>query len=807
MGGAISLLSVMTSSSAVLTLPQNVLESHASAGSAQLYAVGSRSVAQRQSGSTVKLDSALADLSRHAALARADHLLADLHSLSPAARFSTSALSEAPMVLVDATTRGDAQQLRSALTSLGLERAVVYGNDVGGWLPLEQIESAAARAEVVSIRAAMPHTSGTGPVALQGDYAQRSDVVRSTYPSLTGSGITVGVLSDSFNCYAVYAEPGSGVPVSGYAGYAYNGFTPDYQTDEATGAMPSGVNVLEEADCLDYDAPLQPPFGDEGRAMLQIVHEIAPDAGLAFYTAEMSEADFARGITSLASAGAKVIADDVAYYDEPYFQDGLVAEAIATVEAQGVTYFTAAGNNGDLSYENTTPSFVTLSTSGPTANEYLLNFDASGQTTTDYLPVSVPAMMPGDSVAIVLEWDQPYVTGALASGGATSQLNLCVTGGSGVTIIDYDGNTVSCTGANALGIDPYQVLIIANPANASRNSAAQELHIIAGLANGTAAPGRIIVSVEDDGIGSSITQFATNSATIQGHHNAATAATVGAAFYFNTPRCGTAPAQLEPYSSEGGAPILFSDTGARLATPIIRQKPDFVGPDGVNDTFLGFTLASSGVTGGMLDTSITECQNNPGYPNFFGTSAATPHAAGIAALIMQANSAATPTQIYAALRSSAVPMSSSTPNYNSGYGFIQADAALALIPPGTPTLNLASSSISVGSSTTLTWSSVNTAGCTASGSWSGVLTSSGSQTITPSAAGPDTYSLACANAAGSSAIAAATLTVTTASTTTTTTTMSSSSGSGGGGGLGGWALLGLAALCAANWSRGRTRLR
>jgi hypothetical protein len=803
MGGAISLLSVMVSSSAVLTLPQNVLGSRASAGAAQLYAVGSRSVAQRQSTNSANLDSALADLSRHAALARADHLLADLRSLSPAARFSKSALTGAPMVLVDATTRGDPQQLKSALTSLGLERAAAYGNDVGGWLPIAQIESAAARAEIVSIRAAMPHTSSTGPVATQGDYAQRSDVVRSTYPSLTGSGITVGVLSDSFNCYAVYAEPGSGVPVSGYSGYAYNGFTADYQTDESSGAVPSGVNVIEEADCLDYGAPIQTPFGDEGRAMLQVVHEIAPDAGLAFYTAENSEADFASGITKLASAGAKVIADDVGYYDEPYYQDGLVAEAIATVEAQGVAYFTAAGNNGDLSYENTTPSFATLSTSGPTANEYLLNFDTSGQTMTNYLPVSVPSMMPGDFVALVLEWDQPYVTGAPASGGATSQLNLCVTGGSGVTITDYDGNAVSCTGANTLGTDPYQVMIIANPANARGNSAAQNLHVIASLANGTAAPGRIVVSVEDDGLGSSVTQFATHSATIQGHPNAAAAATVGAANYFNTPRCGTTPAQLEPYSSEGGAPILFSDTGARLATPLMRQKPDVIGPDGVNDTFLGFTLASEGVTGGTLDTTITECQNDPNYPNFFGTSAATPHAAGIAALILQANSDATPTQIYSALRTSALPMSSSTPNNNSGYGFIQADAALALIPPGTPTLNLASGSISVGSSTTLTWSSTNTTGCTASGSWSGPLASSGSQTITPSAAGSDAYSLACANAAGSSANATATLTVNAAS---TATTMSSSSGPGGGGGLGGWALLGLAVLCAANWARGRANL-
>ena len=78
--------------------------------------------------------------------------------------------------------------------------------------------------------------------------------------------------------------------------------------------------------------------------------------------AENSEADFASGIGKLAAAGAKVIADDIGYFDEPFFQDGIVAQAIDAVEAQGVAYFSAAGNDGTLSYENTAPSFATLST-------------------------------------------------------------------------------------------------------------------------------------------------------------------------------------------------------------------------------------------------------------------------------------------------------------------------------------------------------------------------------------------------------------------------------------------------------------
>ncbi len=572
-------------------------------GSGQLYAVGVRGAAQPSSPASSKLGGVLADLARHAALVRPDHALADLHALSPAARFARSRANGAPMVAIDAVTRGDPQALKAALLSLGLEHPAVYQNDVGGWLPVNQLGAAAARGEVLSLRAAMPHKrAAQGPVATQGDYAQGSSVVRTDFPTLTGSGVTVGVLSDSFNCYAQYAAPGSGVPVSGNEGYAYNGFTADYASDVASGALPAGVNVLGEADCSNYlfpDSAGQPtglPLSDEGRAMLQIVHSVAPGASLAFYTGDNSEADFANGIQALANAGARVIADDLGYYDEPFFQDGLIAQAIDTAGSQGVAYFSAAGNDQETpSYMNTTPSFATLSSSAPNAGEYLLNFDATGATTVTSLPVTIPALPPGDFVAVVVEWDQPYVTGSPDSGGAVSQIDLCLSGATGSDVLLNYGDTVaSCSGPNAVGSDPYQVMLIANPAVGSNNTPSETINIQIGLVNGTMPPGRIIVDVEDDGQGSTINQFSPDGPTIQGHPGAAGAAAVGAAFYFDTPRCGTSPATLEAYSSAGGAPILFSTTGARLATQTVRQKPDFVGPDGVNNTFLGFTLASAG---------------------------------------------------------------------------------------------------------------------------------------------------------------------------------------------------------------------
>jgi Subtilase family len=801
--GTLVAVTALAAASDVSTSRHTHLRPSVAPGSSPLRMFGVRGAQQRGS-SAAKFDGALADLSRHARLARPDHAVEDLRSLAPGVKFVQTAAGAAPLVLIDAVTVGDPQQLKAALVALGLQRPSVYSNDVGGWLPVSQLGAATARAEVHSIRAAMARTR-SGAVTSQGDYVQHSAALRSSN-LLTGAGVTVGVLSDSFDCYAVYAA--NNVPASGAAGYASNGFLATAATDVSTGDLPSSVNVLEEAEagnggCLNYGAPSQLPFTDEGRAMLQIVHDVAPGASLAFYTGDNSEADFANGIGVLAApvsaggAGAKVIADDLGYFDEPFFQDGIVAQAVDAVEADGVAYFSAAGNDGTLAYDNTAPSFLTPSTSASNAGELLLNFDASGATTTTSLPVTIAALVPGEFVSIVVEWDQPYVTGAPNSGGATSQIDVCLIGSGPDEITDYDNKTATCSGPNAVGSDSYQVMIVGNPANASGNTAAENLTIQVGLAGGTKAPGRIKVVVEDDGAGSTINAFQTNTATIQGHPGAAGAAAVGAALFFNTPACGSTPAQLEYFSAEGGAPILFDTTGTRLTTPVVRQKPDFVGPDGVNNTFIGFTLASDGYPGGTLNTNNASCQNDTNYPNFFGTSAATPHAASIAALMLQANPALTPTQIYQALQNSALPMATPAPNYQSGYGFIQADAAFALLPqvaPPAPTLTLAASSIASGSTTTITWSAANATGCTASGSWSGALANSGSQTLTPTATGTDTYSLTCANAVGASPAASVKLMVTAAPS------------SGGGGGLDIWVLLGLAGLGAARFYRLRLRV-
>jgi hypothetical protein len=819
--GALALATILgTTAATSAVLPHRGAASHAPARGTGLKVYGTRGVAQQHGGVAAKLDGPLADIARHSSRVRADSQLRDLRALNPAARFLVAPESGTAYVAVDAITRGDPQALKEALVGVGVQHAVVYLNDVGGWLPVAAIKSAAELPPLHSLRAAMSRTN-TGAVTSQGDYVQGTAALRAGNPSLTGTGVTVGILSDSYNCYAAYAA--AGVPALGNTGYASNGFSANAATDISTSDLPpsSSINILEEAGAgtsgqglCSYDPTYDLPNGDEGRAMMQIVHDVAPGAGLAFYTAVNTEADMANGIQALASAGAQVIADDVIYYDEPFFQDGLIAQAVDKVNAGGVAYFAAAGNNGSNGYDNLAPSFATPSTTP--AGEMLLNFDTTQATTTTSLAVNIPQLAPGDFVVIVLEWDQPYVTGAPTSGGATSQMDLCLTGSASLLaspqnpndpnngpVTDLDNNTQVCTGANNAGVDPYQILVVGYPADAAAStgvacpsgftatfcSASQTIQIQVGLASG-AAPGRIKLSVEDDGAGVTFPgPIKLAGPTLQGHPNATGAMAVGAVFWADTPACGQTPALLETYSAQGGTPILFDSTGTRLASPVTRQKPDIAGPDGGNDTFLGFQIGALG---------SGQCANNAAYPNFFGTSAATPHVAATAALLLQQFPGITPSALYATLKSGALTIANGTypggtpaTNFTGGYGFIQAQSALADLPSAPDvTLNLNPTTINLGDSATLSWTVTNANSCTASGAWSGAQSLTGTLKLTPSSVNGYSYTLTCFNDSGSTAVTDV-LTVVT-------------SGGGGGGALDLAALLALAGLAGARLRRRHT---
>jgi len=66
-----------------------------------------------------------------------------------------------------------------------------------------------------------------------------------------------------------------------------------------------------------------------------------------FRQADNSEASFAQNILDLRNvSGCDIIVDDVFYFDEPVFQDGIVAQAVTTVTTSG-HLFLFAGNEGN----------------------------------------------------------------------------------------------------------------------------------------------------------------------------------------------------------------------------------------------------------------------------------------------------------------------------------------------------------------------------------------------------------------------------------------------------------------------------
>ncbi len=123
--------------------------------------------------------------------------------------------------------------------------------------------------------------------------------------------------------------------------------------------------------------------------------------------------------------------------------------------------------------------------------------------------------------------------------------------------------------------------------------------------------------------------------------------------------------------------------------------------------------------------------------------------------------------------------------------------AVLTVKASAPTISIAvaPTSIAVGQSATVTWSSTNATSCTASGSWSGAQATSGTLSVSPTASGTASYALACTGAAGT-ANGTATLTVSAAPPASTH----------GGGAMGLWELVALSMLgVAAHRRRGVAR--
>jgi subtilisin family serine protease len=344
--------------------------------------------------------------------------------------------------------------------------------------------------------------------------------------------------------------------------------------------------------------------------------------------------------------------DDVRFFAEPMFQDGIIAQAVDTVRGMGVAYFSAAGNYSRQSYESsfrTGPAFADGAfPSAPGAPHFsggtAHNFDP-GPGVDVFQRITVPA---GTQFTISFQWDSPFASVCPGCPGSPNDLDIYIFNDPPTTVLA--GST-----SHNIGGDAVEVFAFANPPGATVTT----FNLMITKFEGPNP--QLIKYVRFGGTTVTINAFDTRSSTLYGHANAAGAVAVGAAFYGHTPAFGVAPPLLEPFSSAGSTPILFDTAGYRLALPAIRLKPEIVAPDGANTTFFGSNVEPNG------------------FPNFFGTSAAAPHAAAVAALMLQAVPAITPQGVYETLETTAIDMGPPGFDFDSGFGLIQADQALAAL--------------------------------------------------------------------------------------------------------------------------------
>lgn len=540
-------------------------------------------------------------------------------------------------VMIEAVARHDGAALERELLRLGLTEMARYGLHVAGMLPVSNLRSAASLASLRSISAAYPPVRATGAVTSQGDVALRADIARAMN-AVAGTGVTLAVMSDSYDQSIL-------LPATTAA------------DDIASGDLPPGDPVVPGGafeNCI--SGLFGTPCTDEGRAMLQLAYDLAPGASLLFHTALNNSVRFASGINTLVAAGADVIVDDLAYPHEPMFMDGIIAQAVDAAAAAGVSYFSAAGNAGRRSYET---GFV------DSGEELCLDIDLNGMCDPifelagpmhDFDPgpgvdtlmsITVPFL---ETIIIGMQWQDPF--GNVETGDGPRRDH-------DIFVLTEDGSGFFEDGLsaadNVLNGSPVEVLVFTNIGGGSSFSLAVTYDAVDSLE----PPSDFLKLVVFGSNNVSVNEFLTNSSTIVGHANAAGATAVGAAFYGDTPEFGQAPPLLEPYSSAGGTPILFDTSGDPLGFPVVREKPDITAVDGVSNTFFG-----------------SPDVNGDGFPDFFGTSAAAPHAAAVAALVLEANPALSPANVNALLRTTAIDMDAGGFDFESGYGLIQADAAV-----------------------------------------------------------------------------------------------------------------------------------
>lgn len=524
-----------------------------------------------------------------------------------------------PLVFLQLARGVTAEQVMPQLQAAGfkLQRVSSLNRSLmEGYVSLASIKELAATPGLVSVRAVRRPILKAGLVQSEAVQRQRVDAVLAR--GITGKGIRVGVLSDSYdacgaNCLTVAAE------------------------DIASGDLPAdGVTVLRDLQEGDEEFP---NATDEGRGMLQLVHDVAPDAKLGFYTAFIGELEFAEGMLALRNDfHADVVVDDVGYSDEPMYSDGILAQAVDAIKASGGAYFSSAGNNGNEAYEavysplsfNQAKRLVAQGKANvkldqipaevrPATVHRFGNSDGSGSITQRITTA-------GGRNDVEFQWDEPFYLGKVQT-----NYNLY--------IFDKDGNWMDPLSEDFPGfytIDtntdtdaPEEYLILLPfPGEVHGGIAATDYQIVIGkVGNG---PARHIKYITINGLEESERDGAPST---WGHPAARGAQGVAAIYYGDkTP---------EGFSSPGPVTMYMDKDGNRLKQPEVRFTPQLTAVDGANTTFFGFDAEGDG------------------FNNFFGTSAAAPDAAAVAALMLQAAGgpgSISPDRIYRKLQQTATPI-------------------------------------------------------------------------------------------------------------------------------------------------------
>jgi hypothetical protein len=503
---------------------------------------------------------------------------------------------------------------------------------VQAWVPLTRLRTISIDDSVAAINPIYRgYTNSVGVGNNQADETQLADKVRQIY-GLDGTGVKIGILSDSVNLQ----NGGIGASV-------------------ATGDLPAdGIQIIEEG-----DPAVDPNVGlaDEGRAMAELIHDIAPGAKLYFATGANGLLDFADNVRALRDAGCTIIVDDIGYYTESYFQPSVLDQAISEFVQGGGVYLSAAGNSGADGYQDVT-RFVKQ------GGKTLLDFDPSSGIDTR-LRITV------NNTFGFLQWDNPYNG---VAGNTTADLDIFFFNPNYPTRLMYSFSTNNLkTGvpieAFTMATGTYDVEIRLSGQVPGQPAPKRFKFIIPspGARNGSYVPG--INSIEYSG------EFRSG---IVGHNGGADTISVGAVGYFNVPPYVSPSTTLisEAFSSQGPVTQVFDADGNRLPTPLTLQKPDISGIDGGNTSFFAgsttalLPLEGDDVLGGLDPDSL---------PNFYGTSAAAPDVAAVVALMRQAAPHATRDQILAALSSTARPLNGASKGQwdaQGGYGLIDALSAV-----------------------------------------------------------------------------------------------------------------------------------